>query len=147
MVIDRSIQIRAPSCSLRPGQIVQSLKGSYGLTKGPRLWYPRARERLTGRVGPTELRCARAAFEKHDARGKLRVILTMHVDDALLFWTRSDPFYRRLHELINNQFDIKGQGDLNNPTVLITYVLNGRKQTRTSAWISWNRWKYQRGKP
>ena len=42
--------------------------------------------------------------------------MAQHVDDELLFGTRSDPIYLGVEELINTQFDIKGCGGLNNPT-------------------------------
>ena len=57
--------------------------------------------RLTSRIG------TRAVFVKHDAVGKLMVILPLHVDDGLLFLRRSDPIYWRVQERINTQFDMK----------------------------------------
>ena len=68
----------------------------------------RARERLTGPVGLRELRCARAVFVNHDSGGKLKGTLTVHVDDGLLFGTRSDSIYRQVTELINTHFDLEG---------------------------------------
>ena len=47
------------------------------------------------------------AFVKLDAGGTLRVILTFHVDDGLLFGTRSDPIHQRVKELIDTPFDMK----------------------------------------
>ena len=52
---------------IRLGQLLQIQKGAYGSTEGPTLRFLRARERLTGPVCLTELRCARAVFAKHDA--------------------------------------------------------------------------------
>ena len=51
-------------------------------TEAQSLWHQRVRERLAGQLGLTELRCARAVFVKHDAGGKLKLILTPHVDDG-----------------------------------------------------------------
>ena len=90
----------------------------------------------------TELRFARAVFVKHDAGGKLKVILALHVDDGLVFGTRSDPIYGRLRQLITSQLDINNLGDLNNPDG-VDYL----RLMTDMTWTRWNRWKYQRSKP
>ena len=73
----------------------------------------RARERLAGPLGSIELRCGREVFAKLDARRKLRAILTFHVDDGLLFGTKSDSICQRVKELISTQFDRNYWGVLN----------------------------------
>ena len=44
--------------------------------------------------------------------GKLRVVLTLHVDVCLLLGKRSDPVYQKIMKLISEQFDIKCWQDL-----------------------------------
>ncbi len=46
---------------IKPGQLLQLLKGAYGLSEAPRLWYLRARS-LLEEIGFTELSVARAVF-------------------------------------------------------------------------------------
>ena len=131
------------SPKMRPSQLLQILKNQHGLTEAPRLWYPRAREHLTGPVGLTELRCARAVIVKHDARGKLKVILTLHLDDGFLFGTRSDPTFQRVKELIKIQFDTKGWEGLNNPDG-VDY--RGLRWKLTPEEMQADTWKYQQSK-
>ena len=54
------------------------------------------------------------ASRRHQDCGKLKVILTLHVDGGLLFGTRSDPIYWRGKGLSDAQFDAEGWDDLNN---------------------------------
>ena len=68
--IGRTVYTRGPPDGLpsvngrpavKPYQLMQVLKGAYGLTEAPRLWYLRARELLV-EIGFVELCCARAVF-------------------------------------------------------------------------------------
>ena len=57
------------------------LKGAYGLTEAPRLWYLRARE-LMIEVSYAELCCTRAVFILRDTEETV-AMLTLHVDDVV----------------------------------------------------------------
>ena len=85
--------------------LLRLLKGAYGLTEAPRLWYLRARQVLT-QLGFTELRCARAVFVYRLA-GRLVGLLTLHVDDGMLFGNLEDIELRKIQEKINGSFKIK----------------------------------------
>ena len=60
------------------------------------------------------LRCARAVFTKHDSVGKVRVILSLHVDHGLRVGDGSDPVSQKI-KLISEQIDIKRWRDLDDP--------------------------------
>ena len=42
--------------------------------------------------------------------GKLRVSLTVHVDDGLLLGKRFDPIFQKIKQLIFEQFDVERSG-------------------------------------
>ena len=88
-----------------PFSLLRLLKGAYGLTEAPRLWYLRARQILT-KLGFEEIRCARAAFVFRKA-GRLIALLTLHVDDGMLFGNPVDKEYMKMREAINQNFKIK----------------------------------------
>ena len=112
--LDRELYARAPkeglpavkNVKVAPYALLRVLKGAYGLTDAPRLWYLRAREKLQA-IGFVELTCARALFRFFNKAGKLVATLTLHVDDGLLFADRSDPCYRKVRLQINETFNIK----------------------------------------
>ena len=53
-----------------------------------------------------ELRCARAVFVKR-VSGKLVVLLTLHVDDGMLFGNTASREYRQIKAEINSNFNVK----------------------------------------
>ena len=97
MALDREVFARAPKEGLPgvngfppilPYGLLQILKGAYGLTDAPRLWYLRARDLLT-KIGFTELKCCRAVFVLHEIHNQVKRlvgVLTLHVDDGFFFW-------------------------------------------------------------
>ena len=97
--IDREVYVRAfreglggsTADRVRPYALLRLLKGAYGLTEAFCLWYLRAREILM-EIGFTEMRCARAVFTLRNKANRLIALLTLHVDDGMLFGDRSDPF-------------------------------------------------------
>ena len=73
-----------PCPSVKPFGLLKILKGAYGLTEAPRLWYVKAKNLLEG-IDAVELKIARAVFvfrEKHKTgRAGLIAILSLYVDD------------------------------------------------------------------
>ena len=70
MAMEREAYVRAPTCGLPaaeglpavgPERLLRILKGAYGLSEAPRLWYLRARA-LLKECGFEKFRCARAVF-------------------------------------------------------------------------------------
>jgi hypothetical protein len=103
--IGRTVFIRAPPEGLpsvhgqravQPYQLLQVLKGAYGLTEAPRLWYLRARELLL-EIGFVELCCARAVFILREQEETI-AMLTLHVDDGLLAGDRSHKKYQKVYK-------------------------------------------------
>jgi len=114
MSMTREVYVRAPVGGLPaaeghpaigPERLLRVLKGAYGLTEAPRLWYLRARA-LLKECGFEELRCARAVFTLRSA-GRLVAILTLHVDDGMLFGVIGDPVFKRARTMIDQKFNIK----------------------------------------
>ena len=85
--------------------MLRILKGAYGLTEAPRLWYLRARA-LLKECGLEELRCARAVFVLRP-EGRFVAILTLHVDDGMLFGVATSPVFQKARRLIDQKFNIK----------------------------------------
>jgi hypothetical protein len=117
--IGRTVFIRAPPEGLpsvhgqravQPYQLLQVLKGAYGLTEAPRLWYLRARELLL-EIGFVELCCARAVFILREQEETI-AMLTLHVDDGLLAGDRSHKKYQKVYKAINERFNIREWHDL-----------------------------------
>ena len=82
-------------------------KGAYGLAEAPRLWYLRARE-LLQKCGCQELRICRSVFTLRDKEDdKLRGIITLHVDDGLMFGDPKERTYKDARRKINEHFNIK----------------------------------------
>ena len=115
--LDRELYVRAPKeglpspedtgwPSIHPYKLLRLLKGAYGLTEAPRLWYLRARQILVETIGFEELRCARAVFTFRKGN-RLIAILTLHVDDGMLFGKSSSREYQNLKAEINTHFKIK----------------------------------------
>ena len=92
--------------AIRPYQLLQVLKGAYGLTEAPRLWYLRARQILVETIGFVEMQCARAVFVYRQG-GELIALLTLHVDDGMVFGNKNDPRYKALKARIDKNFKIK----------------------------------------
>jgi hypothetical protein len=111
----RQVYVRAPTeglpaaegeKSVRPRGLLEILKGAYGLAEAPRLWYLRARE-LLAKCGFEELRVCRSVFCLRNASKELCGIVTLHVDDGLIFGDMSNKTYRDARTKINQHFNIK----------------------------------------
>ena len=63
--------------------IFEATKGIFGLSESPRLWYLKFRETLKD-IGFSESKLVPCLFMKHNSRGELIGLVTLHVDDALL---------------------------------------------------------------
>ena len=63
--------------------IFEATKGIFGLSESPRLWYLKFRETLKD-IGFSESKLVPCLFLKHNSRGELIGLVTLHVDDALL---------------------------------------------------------------
>jgi hypothetical protein len=122
--IGRTVYVRRPvdglpsvngSQRVRPYKLMKVLKGAYGLTEAPRLWYLRARELLTDEIGFIELCCARAVFILQD-KGETVAMLTLHVDDGMLAGDSSNRVYQKAVKDINSKFNIKEWHDLKQGT-------------------------------
>jgi hypothetical protein len=118
--IGRTVYVRGPVDGLpsvngiqrvRPYKLMKVLKGAYGLTEAPRLWYLRARELLVDEIGFIELCCARAVFILQD-KGETVAMLTLHVDDGMLAGDSSNRVYQKAVKDINSEFNIKEWHDL-----------------------------------
>ena len=121
--LQRELYVRAPRDGLpavegwpriRPYKLLKLLKGAYGLTEAPRLWYLRAKEILE-RLGFEEIRCCRAVFVFMD-KSKQRqeghfdhivAFLTLHMDDGMLFGNRKDKRFMKVLKALNENFSIK----------------------------------------
>ena len=68
--------------SIQPLRLLKLLKGAYGLTEAPRLWYLRARQMLTD-VGSVELGRAKATFVFR-VGSELLAMLVLRIDDGML---------------------------------------------------------------
>ena len=95
-----------------PYALLWLLKGAYGLTEAPRLWYLRARQILS-EIGFVELRCARAVFVLRDETERLVAMLTLHVDDGMLFGNGKSPVFEKARKMIDKRFNIKKWAALN----------------------------------
>ena len=95
---------------VRPRQRLQVLKGAFGWTEAPRLWFlprqPAGAEMRTCGVHETRA-VGGAVCTRHDAAGKLRMLLTAQADDGLLLWKWSDPFTGSLRSLSPNSSTAK----------------------------------------
>ena len=91
--------------AVKPYALMQVLKGAYGLTEAPRLWYLRARQILVDTIGFIELMCARAVFMFRQDE-KLIALLTLHVDDGMMFGNQSNSIYVALKKKVNKHFKI-----------------------------------------
>ena len=95
---------------MRPFGLLKILKGAYGLTEAPRLWYLKAKNLLES-IGAVELKIARAVFLFRE-KGKegpagLIAILSLYVDDGLLFGDPKDPRFVSVKKKVDSTFNIK----------------------------------------
>ena len=99
-----------PACSgwprIAPYRLLRLLKGAYGLTEAPRLWYLKAREILVEKIGFEELQCAPSVFVKR-AHGTIVALLTLHVDDGMLCGNAEGPEFKKIRADIDQHFKIK----------------------------------------
>ena len=106
--LNRELYTRAPreglpavdsTPAVRPFGLLKILKGAYGLTEAPRLWYLKAKGLLES-IGAKELTIARAVFvfrEPGEAKQGIEgliAILSLYVDDGLLFGDPQDPRFQ-----------------------------------------------------
>ncbi len=77
---------------MRPYQLLQVLKGAYGLVEATRLWYLQARNLVTD-IGFKEIRMARAVFT-YMVGNVLKAWLVLPVDDGMLSGDEEDPDYQ-----------------------------------------------------
>ena len=70
------------------------------------MWYLKARKVLVDVLNFEELRCARAVFVKR-RHGKLIALLTLHVDDGMLFGDVASKEYQQIKDDINKNFKVK----------------------------------------
>ena len=68
---------------INPRRLWRLLKGVFGLSEAPRLWWLRIRGDLLA-TGWIEIKSAPATFILKDAAGKLCGVMALHVDDGLL---------------------------------------------------------------
>ncbi len=85
------------------------------MTEAPRLWYLRAREVLE-HSGFAELKCARAVFTLKDPEGQLCAMLTLHLDDGMLFGDVTNQTFLEARKEIDKRFNIKQWRTLNEKT-------------------------------
>ena len=118
-VLQRELYVRAPRDGLpavsglpriKPYKLLTLLKGAYGLTEAPRLWYLKARSLLES-VGAVELKIARAAFvfreKSKEGTDGLIAILSLYGDDGLLLGDPRDPRFQQIKKKVASVFNIK----------------------------------------
>jgi len=122
--LTREVYARAPREGLpatkgqprvKPYALLRIWKGAYGLTDAPRQWYLQARE-IMGIIGFIELKCARAVFILRDALHVLVAVVTLHVDDGLLFGNRQNRTFQKARAQLDQRFNIKKWESLNPDT-------------------------------
>ena len=115
----RKVYIRAPKEGLpaaegqpkvAPGRLLEIVKGAYGLSEAPRLWYLRAREILEGH-GWQELTCSRSTFLLREDERTIAT-LNLHVDDGIVLGEKEHPRYKKAIRDMNKDFHIKEWQDL-----------------------------------
>ncbi len=89
----------------RPRELLEVLKGAYGLAEAPRLWYLRARELLI-EIGFVELSCARAAFISWN-KDRTVGLLMVHEDDGTFIGDRGNNDYQRALKGTKSKFNIE----------------------------------------
>ena len=126
----RNVYVRPPTEGLpavegqkavRPLGVLDILKGADGLAEAPRLWYLRARE-LLEKCGLVELRVCRSVFVLRDSHKVLRGVVTLHVDDGLVFGNPNEKTYQKARRLINQNFYIKEWHRLDAPVKREEYL-------------------------
>ena len=112
--LTRDVYVRAPEEGLpavegeppvRAGELMKILRSAYGLVESPRLWYLRASKLLTT-TPLEELPISKSSFVAAEGN-KAWSILSLHVDDGLLFGDEADSRFQKLKNDINKMFAIK----------------------------------------
>ncbi|CAK9106516.1 Retrovirus-related Pol polyprotein from transposon RE1 (Retro element 1) (AtRE1) [Includes: Protease RE1 [Durusdinium trenchii] len=112
--LTRDVYVRAPEEGLpavegeppvKAGELMKILRSAYGLVESPRLWYLRASKLLTT-TPLEELPISKSSFVAAEGN-KAWSILSLHVDDGLLFGDENDPRFQKLKSDINKMFTIK----------------------------------------
>jgi hypothetical protein len=120
-----------------PLRLLAVLKGAYGLSEAPRLWYLEARRRLL-ELGFQELRLARSTFTLRED-DKLVGMLTLHVDDGTLYGDKKSSTVREARKKLDKIFNIKEWHDL---TKSADYLGAQWKQSKDGKYITVNMSKY-----
>eukprot|EP00971_Amphidinium_carterae_P159289 3157789-Amphidinium_carterae.1 len=135
--IEREVYFRTPKLPasskhgtpvLPHGTLLHLLKGAYGLSEAPRLWFLQAKK-LVEECGFRELMEARACFVHNGhvtvkGAGRtpvVKMILLLHVDDGLLVADFEDVECLEVYERVNARFSIK-EWNILRPGHPITYL-------------------------
>eukprot|EP00913_Durusdinium_trenchii_P020836 g19575.t1 len=112
--LQRNVYARAPEEGLPAvdeepavsgGELMQILHSAYGLVESPRLWYLRASKLLTS-TPLKEMPISKSSFVASDD-SQAWALLSLHVDDGLLFGSEQDERFKKLKKDINGMFTIK----------------------------------------
>ena len=99
----RTIFVRPPKGWAEPGIVWRILKPAYGLVESGRLWQL-AIERWFNRQDIFEVDGLPQLFVKHDAEGKIELLIAKVVDDLLIAGKK--PAVAAFHELIADRFKV-----------------------------------------
>ena len=111
----RQVFVRAPpeglpatSTSKAVGsyELMRIVKGAYGLSEAPRLWYLRAVE-LLEKANMIEIPFCRATFLAKDGKGQVYALCALHVDDGFFVGDPKSKDFWELKKKIDQVFNIK----------------------------------------
>ena len=86
------------------GSLIELLKGVFGLTEAPRLWWKKF-ERTLQQAGCRAVTCAKGVFVVHDTDGNLCGGVCVYVDDGL--WAGVGPEFEAMRKRVRQQFNLK----------------------------------------
>ncbi|MDA8584405.1 hypothetical protein N9L68_09210 [bacterium] len=117
--LQRDLYTRAPregmpaigsNRTARPIGPLESLKGAWGLTEAPTLWYSKSKSLLES-IGAEGLKIARAVFLFRDMAkeciAELVATMILYVDDGLLCCDPKGPRLQEIKEKVDSVFNIK----------------------------------------
>ena len=111
----RQVFVRAPqeglpetatSKAVGSYELMRIVKGAYGLSEAPRLWYLRAVE-LLEKANMIEIPFCRATFLAKDEKGEVFALCALHVDDGFFVGNPKSKSFWKLKEKIDQVFNIK----------------------------------------
>eukprot|EP00971_Amphidinium_carterae_P265861 5273952-Amphidinium_carterae.1 len=143
--IEREVYFRTPQLPasgkhgtppLPHGTLLHLLKGAYGLSEAPHLWFLQAK-RLLEECGFKELMEARACFiycghkggKSGDGTPSVKIVLLLHVDDGLMIADFGDKESHEVFEKVNARFSIK-EWSILRPGHPLTYLGLQIRQTQ-----------------